>query len=55
MDRHLAALLRDEHGATAVEYAIMASMIAVAIAATVGLLGQQVATFFSDFTAAVPW
>jgi pilus assembly protein Flp/PilA len=39
--------IRDDSGVTAIEYAIMASLIAVAIAASVGLLGQAVASLFS--------
>jgi hypothetical protein len=35
-----------EHGATAVEYALMAALIAVVIAAAVGLLGQEVIDLF---------
>ena len=36
-----------DHGATAVEYAIMVSLIAAVIFATVLLLGQQVLGFFT--------
>lgn len=46
----LAALLRDEKGATAVEYAILASLVAVVVAGAVALLGQQVASMFTSFT-----
>ena len=42
---------RDESGATAVEYAVMASLIAAVIAATVELLGEEVADMF----AAIVW
>ena len=35
-----------DHGATAVEYAIMISLIAAAIFATVAVLGQTVMGFF---------
>ena len=34
--------LRDETGATAVEYALLASLIAAVVAATVVLLGEEV-------------
>ncbi len=40
-------LLKDETGATAVEYAILASLIAAFIAATVAVLGGQVSNMFS--------
>jgi pilus assembly protein Flp/PilA len=43
----LRALLNNETGATAVEYAIMVSLIAGVIAATVAILGGQVADLFA--------
>lgn len=39
--------LRAEDGVTAIEYALIAALIAVAVIATVYLLGQQLNTFFS--------
>jgi pilus assembly protein Flp/PilA len=39
--------IRDNTGTTAIEYALMASLIAVAIAASVGLVGQAVESFFA--------
>jgi pilus assembly protein Flp/PilA len=39
--------IRDDSGVTAIEYALMASLIAMAIAVSVGLLGQAVASLFS--------
>jgi pilus assembly protein Flp/PilA len=38
----------DESGATAVEYALLASLIAAAIGVTVGALGQQVLALFES-------
>ena len=49
-DRHV-----DERGATAVEYGLMVALIAAVIAAVVALLGDQVATVFSDFIESTPW
>ena len=43
--------LREEKGATAVEYGIMVALIAVAIIVAVGLLGGQLNTLFTDVTA----
>jgi pilus assembly protein Flp/PilA len=40
---------RDERGATAVEYAILASMIAAVVAGTVGVLGVGVNDLFASF------
>ncbi|MDP9982090.1 pilus assembly protein Flp/PilA [Pseudarthrobacter oxydans] len=42
--------LRDEKGATAVEYGIMVALIAVAIIVAVGLLGDQLITLFNSVT-----
>ena len=42
--------LRDEKGATAVEYGIMVALIAVAIIVAVGLLGDQLVTMFNNVT-----
>lgn len=39
-------LLCDEGGVTAVEYALVAASIAVAVTVTVYLVGQQVHSFF---------
>jgi pilus assembly protein Flp/PilA len=43
----LKAILRDETGATAIEYAILVSLIAGVIAVTVTILGGQIADLFS--------
>jgi len=51
-DRSLSAILtrflRDERGATAIEYAMIASGVAVAIAATVTSLGSGVKGLFTN-------
>lgn len=39
-------LIKDEKGASAVEYGVMVALIATAIVATVGLLGTQLNTVF---------
>jgi Flp pilus assembly pilin Flp len=46
-------LVNDEQGATAIEYAILASGIAVTIAATVFSFGSQLKTTFYDKIAAM--
>ena len=46
---------QEEDGATAVEYALMAGLIAVAIAATVGFLGVAIVEAFDGFRAQVGW
>ncbi len=41
------ASIKRERGATAIEYALMVALIALAIIVTVGLLGGQLNTFFT--------
>ena len=45
--KFLNKLLRDEAGATAIEYGLIAALIAVAIMTTVGGLGSQLDSTFS--------
>jgi pilus assembly protein Flp/PilA len=45
--------MRDEKGATAVEYGLMVGLIAVVIIATVTLLGGQLNTLFQRVVAAL--
>jgi len=45
--------LRDEEGATAIEYALIAALIAVVIAAALGPLGEQIAAIFTSITATI--
>ena len=45
----------EQDGATAVEYAILASLIAVAIAATVVLLGEAVTAAFQSLMSQMGW
>lgn len=44
----LIEFLRDEEGATAIEYALIAALIAVAIAAALYGLGGQLSTLFTN-------
>jgi pilus assembly protein Flp/PilA len=53
--KHLACrFCADESGATAIEYAMIASGVGVAIAATVFLLGGGVKNLFTAVSAAFP-
>lgn len=45
--KSLLALWRDEQGATAIEYGLIAALIAVAVMTTVSGLGSQLKTTFS--------
>jgi pilus assembly protein Flp/PilA len=46
----LVAFLKDESGATAIEYGLIAAGIAVAIIAVVNGLGTQIKTTFTNIT-----
>jgi pilus assembly protein Flp/PilA len=50
---HLKALWKDEEGPTAVEYALMLFLVAVAIVTAVGLLKDQVVAAFTGATKAL--
>jgi pilus assembly protein Flp/PilA len=45
--------MQEEKGATAVEYGLMVGLIAVAIIATVTLLGDQLNALFTEITTAL--
>ena len=47
LERKAARLLRDENGATAIEYGLIAAGIAVAIIAAVFALGDELKNFFT--------
>lgn len=48
------AFLRDEEGASAIEYALLVGLIAVAIVAAVTALGTKVAGTFTSITSKLP-
>ena len=47
------AAMRDDRGATAVEYGLMVGLIAVVIIGVVTLLGRQVSTLFQSVVTAL--
>jgi pilus assembly protein Flp/PilA len=47
------AAMRDDRGATAVEYGLMVGLIAVVIIAVVGVLGRQISTLFESVVTAI--
>jgi pilus assembly protein Flp/PilA len=50
----LLPLLKKEHGATMVEYAIMLALIAIVSIVMIGVLGQKVNNTFSIIQSAMP-
>ena len=51
--RFMRRLLRDEEGVTAIEYALIAALIAVFIIASVQIVGTQLAIVFGKVSAAL--
>ena len=46
--KHILNFIRNESGATAIEYALIASLIAVAIITAVSTVGGKVSTVFTE-------
>ena len=51
MMKRIRRILKNKSGATAIEYGLIASLIAVAIIASASLLGSNVATTFNKVAA----
>lgn len=49
----LKKFLRDEGGATAIEYGLIAALIALAIIAAVGMTGERLITLFESIVPAL--
>ena len=49
----LQRFVRDEEGVTAIEYALIATLIAIAVIATVTLVGSQLNSVFNTICAAL--
>jgi pilus assembly protein Flp/PilA len=47
--------LHDEEGAVAIEYALLAALIAVAIVVAAGLLGGQISNLFDYIRGKLTW
>ncbi len=52
--KKLIRFLKDEDGVTAIEYGLLAALIAVAIIVTVGLVGDKLVTTFEAVETALP-
>lgn len=51
--RFISKLLRDENGATAIEYGLIAALISVVIIAAVTLVGTQLSAVFNSIGTAL--
>ena len=50
MQAHVMRFVKDESGATAIEYGLIAALIAVGIIGAARLLGSQISTTFNTVT-----
>ncbi|GLQ39956.1 fimbrial protein [Rhizobium albus] len=50
MKNLIARFMKDESGATAIEYGLIAALISVGIISAVGLLGNELALTFNEVT-----
>lgn len=48
---HVSAFLRDDRGATAIEYTMIAAMISISVVTGATLIGTTVSGFFSNVAA----
>ena len=53
MVKHIVRFIKEEDGATAVEYGLMVALIAAVIVGTVATLGTQVNTAFTTVSGAI--
>ncbi|APF89617.1 Flp family type IVb pilin [Ralstonia nicotianae] len=53
MKHAILQFLRDEQGATAIEYGLLAGLIAAVIAGTVSTLGTEIKTAFGNVCSAI--
>jgi pilus assembly protein Flp/PilA len=53
MRKMLAAFVRDQNGATAIEYGLMAALIAVAIIGGVSAVGSNLSSTFTGISASL--
>jgi pilus assembly protein Flp/PilA len=51
--RHLKTFIADDAGATAIEYALLCSLIALALIVVLGQLGTQLSAEFSEVSSAL--
>jgi pilus assembly protein Flp/PilA len=51
--RNIRSILADEVGATAIEYALISALIALALVTILGQLGSQLSTEFSEVSSAL--
>lgn len=54
MTKFITRFLKDEEGATAIEYGLLAGLIAVVIITSVGLIGQDLKDAFQNIAESLP-
>ncbi len=53
MVNHIMQFVREEEGATALEYGLLAALVAAALVGTVTMLGATVSQIFADMNSAI--
>ena len=54
MSKFVTRFMKDESGATAIEYGLIAALIAVVLVTAVGLVGTKLNSTFGKISAALP-
>jgi pilus assembly protein Flp/PilA len=54
MNAHIARLIRDEDGVTALEYGLIAGLIIVVLVVTLTGLGQKLKSMYQSITGSLP-
>ena len=54
MSKFVTRFMKDESGATAIEYGLIAALIAVVLVTAVGLVGTKLNTTFTKISGALP-
>lgn len=54
MSKFVTRFLKDESGATAIEYGLIAALVAVVLVTALGAMGNKLSTTFGNVTKALP-
>ena len=54
MSKIVTRFLKDESGATAIEYGLIAALVAVVLVGALGAMGNKLSTTFGKVTSALP-
>ncbi|WP_372782248.1 Flp family type IVb pilin [Phenylobacterium sp.] len=54
MSKFVTRFLKDESGATAIEYGLIAALVAVVLVTALGAMGTKLSTVFSNVSTSLP-